>query len=294
VTTSNTGPLIPRRRLGAAFRELRDAKGETLQQTAKALMFSPSKLSRIENGLAGEPHPRDVRDLIAHFSLDDAERATALEDLAAQGRVPGWWQVPPYAMPSRLDTFISYESSASRIDAYISLVVPGLLQTREYAAATLRRLVPLLSEREITDQVDLRERRRRELRERPEPPDLLFVIPETVLHRKVGTAQIMYDQLTAILDAIDDAGISFHVIPFEAGLYEAAESGMLTLFHFENEQDDDVVAIETRLSVFFVDQPTQVEENRRLFADAERYWLDRTDSRDFIERSRQHWKKESG
>src|SRR5687767_7194771 len=124
VATADAGPLIPRRRLGAAFRELRVARGETLQQTATALLLSPSTLSRIENGLAGEPHPRDVRDLIDHFEVN-GEYATALKDLAEAGRQPGWWQLPPYEFTGDIDTFISYESAASSIREYSPTLVPG-------------------------------------------------------------------------------------------------------------------------------------------------------------------------
>jgi transcriptional regulator with XRE-family HTH domain len=288
---TNTGPLIPRRRLGATFRDLRENRGETLQTTARALLFSPSKLSRIENGLGGEPNPRDVRDLIAHFDLDETRQAEC-ESLAEAGRVPGWWQVPPYRMPPRLDTYISYESAASRIEAYVPTVVPGLLQTPDYTSEVLRRLAPSLSEREITAQVDLRQRRRRELDTRSNPPELHFVITETVLRRRVGTAGTMRDQLSGLASLYDDPRVDLHVIPFSSGLYEAAEMSMLTVFYFDQDRDSDVIAMETGPFIYFHDQKAQVREHRRLLADTSKYWLSRAESRDFIEKSARLWKEE--
>ena len=285
--TASTGPLIPRRRLGAAFRELREARGATLQQTAKAktLLFSPSKLSRIENGLAGEPHPRDIRDLIAHFGLDGTEQAAGLERLAEQGRVPGWWQVPPYTMPSRLDAFISCESAASRIESYVPLVVPGLLQTTEYATEVLRRLVPRLAPREIEQQVALRMARQRALAGRMPAPEILLVAPETVLRRLVGDESTMRGQLARLVASYDHPTIDFRVIPFHAGLHPAMEGGF-SFFHFEDVRDPDIVALDTVSSTHFVDQKDTVRKHREVFQDMQQYSLSRSASHAFLKRLR--------
>jgi transcriptional regulator with XRE-family HTH domain len=283
VPTSSTGPLIPRRRLGSAFKELREAAGETLQQTARTLMFSPSKLSRIENGLAGEPHPRDVRDLIAHFGVQDSSDLAALEELAAAGRQPGWWQVPPYEMPSRLDTFISYESAASRIEAYVAAVLPAMLQTRAYAAECIRRLAPHLSAEEVAQQVELRLSRQRHLREGPDRPTQLHAFPETVLRRVVGNSRIMDAQLGAVLDSFGDPMFDIHVMPFSAGIYEAIDVSNLTIFSFSTAGDPDIAALERVKHIQFMDRPDSVQKYRDVVRDLSNYWLDRTESQAFIE-----------
>lgn len=288
MTTGSTGPLIPRRRLGAAFRELRDAAGQTLQQAASALLFSPSKLSRIENGLAGEPHPRDVRDIIAHFGVDGTETGARLEALAEQGRIPGWWQVPPYEMPSRLDTFISYESAASRIDAYVPTVVPGLLQTREYARECIHQLVPHIDSNAVEHQVDIRLRRQRELTNRESPPKCLYVVPETVLHRWVGSSRAMDEQLRVLIESFDNPLTDLYVIPFTAGIYEAIEVSTLTIFTFDEEGDFDVASLERVRSVQFMDRPDSVSKYRDVVSRLSNYWLDRVESRAFIERVRKN------
>jgi transcriptional regulator with XRE-family HTH domain len=281
VTTSSTGPLIPRRRLGAAFRDLREARGETLQQTAKALMFSPSKLSRIENGLAGEPHPRDVRDLIAQFSVNGS-RAAELEQLAEQSRAPGWWQVPPYDMPSRLDTFISYESVANRIEAYVTGVLPGLLQTRDYATEVLSRLAPWLDAAAVALQVDIRMRRQQESLARHPRPSTLYAMPESVLRRAAGSPAVMRRQLDALVEASTDPLVELHVIPFSAGIYEAVELSTTTVFTFDHADDLDVVAIERDRFVQFLEKADDVRHYRHVIARLADHWLDRASSRSFI------------
>lgn len=280
--TTSTGPLIPRRLLGAAFRELREARSETLQQAAHACMFSPSKLSRIENGLAGEPHPRDVRDLLAHFEVD-VDRVAALEQLADAGRVPGWWQVPPYDMPSRLDTFISYESSASGISSYEPAAVPGLLQTRAYANVVLTLFAPWLDTEAVELQVDIRMRRQVEHRARKPRPSTLYAIPEAVLRRGAGSPAIMRDQLYALVEASRDPLVELHVIPFSAGLYEALALSTTTVFSFDDADDLDVVAIERDKSVQFLEKTESVRHYRDVIANLASFWLDRAESRTFID-----------
>lgn len=280
--TTSTGPLIPRRLLGSAFRELREARGETLQQAANACLFSPSKLSRIENGLAGEPHPRDVRDLTAHFEVGP-ERTLELEQLADAGRVPAWWQVPPYDMPSRVDTYISYESSATHIAVYAPNVVPGLLQTRDYAFEVLTRLAPWLDEQAVSDQVDIRMRRQEEHQRRAPRPRTLFAVSEAVLRRGAGSPAVMRSQLQALIEAGDDPLVELHVLPFSAGLHHAAELSTTTVFAFDNADDLDVVAIERDKSVQFLEKTDKVRHYRDVIARLADFWLDPAESRGFVD-----------
>ncbi len=283
VEATSSGPLIPRRRLGAALRELREGRGETLQQTSRALLFSPSKLSRIENGQAGEPNPRDMRDLFAHFELPGTERGAELEALADAGRRPGWWQVPPYDMPSRVDTFISYESAASRIEAYEPAVISGLFQTHDYATEVLTRLAPWIDADAVALQVEIRMRRQQENRRRVPRPSELHVMPETVLRRQVGSPSVMRSQLDALLEASEDSLVELHIIPFSAGLYEAVQLSATTVFIFDHVDDLDVVAIERDKSVQFLEKTDSVRHYRDVIARLAESWLDRAGSRSFID-----------
>jgi transcriptional regulator with XRE-family HTH domain len=290
VATGDTGPLIPRRRLGSAFRELRESRGETLQQTAKAVMFSPSKLSRIENGVAGEPHPRDVRDLINHFGLAETTDAAYLAELAEAGRRPGWWQAPPFEFGGDLDTFISYESAASRIREYSGTVVPGLLQTRAYAREVFTTFRPDLTAAEIEQLVDGRMERQRRLTRRPVRAPRLHVSPETILHRRVGSPATMFEQLTVLLEAQDDPTVDFRIIPYSSGLYEGVDLTTVTLFEFESSKDDDVVAIERIRHTEFIDRHRVVAKYEEILGRLSDYWLDESASRDFVERKLESWR----
>lgn len=287
MASASTGPLIPRRRLGAAFRELRESRSETLQQTAKALLFSPSKLSRIENGLAGEPHPRDVRDLIEHFTIN-GEHATALRELAEAGRQPGWWQLPPYEFTGDVDTFISYESAASRISEYSPMLVPGLLQTRRYAREVVARVAPAWTTEHVEIMVEARLERQRRMQERGTPR--IHVMDESALRRLVGSAEIMHEQLTALADEFDRSDIECHIVPHSAGFYEALELTTTTAFLFDSNEDLDVVSIERIRYVDFLDKTRSTQKYKEILARLSDFWLSTAASREFIDHTLQEWK----
>jgi transcriptional regulator with XRE-family HTH domain len=286
VTTSDTGPLIPRRRLGAAFKQLREARGETLQQTSKALLFSPSKLSRIENGSAGEPHPRDVRDLIAHFGINGSD-AGSLEALAEAGRRPGWWQLPPYEFTGDLDTFISYESAASRISEYSPMMVSGLLQTPRYAREVVARVAPMWTDEQIDLMVTARLERQRRMRAKRTPRT--HVMDEVILHRLVGSRSIMREQLESLVEAFSDDHVGYHIVPHTAGLYEALELTTTTAFHFDSTDDQDIISIERIMYVDFLDREKAITKYKEILDRLSRYWLDESESRRFIERTLHDW-----
>jgi transcriptional regulator with XRE-family HTH domain len=288
VTTWNTGPLIPRRRLGAAFKQLREAKGETLQQTSGAALFSPSKLSRIENGSAGDPHPRDVRDLIAHFGVD-GDDAARLEALAEAGRRPGWWQLPPYEFTGQLDTFISYESAADRIREFSPTLVPGLLQTPRYAEAALTAFMVGESEPGIKRYLDGRLERQRQIQQRASSISRVHVITEAALDQLAHSPKVMVEQLSALLGAFENPSSEIHVIPFRAGLHEGLDLTTTTLFEFASPTDDDIVAIERIGYTEFFDKERTVTKYSAVLDRLSNYWLDTSESRSFIESKQQEW-----
>src|SRR5260370_29573731 len=123
-------PTVRRRELGARLRKLRAEKGLTVEQAAERLLFSMSKLSRMETG-HGIATPRDIRDLCDLYGVADETERERLLQLAREGKQQGWWQ--DYDLP--YSTYVGLEEEAASIKIYDSAVVPGLLQTAEYARA---------------------------------------------------------------------------------------------------------------------------------------------------------------
>src|SRR5690349_17055173 len=116
----------------------------TGEDVTAALLFSPTKLSRIENGQSGAS-PRDIRDLCNLYEVTDPRERERLAMLAREGKQRGWWQ--DYDLPYA--PYVGLESEASAISTYNSGAIHGLLQTEDYARAMLQTETPPLAAKEI-------------------------------------------------------------------------------------------------------------------------------------------------
>jgi hypothetical protein len=134
--------------------------------------------------------------------------------------------------------FLGYERSASTIKAFTQLIIPGLIQTDDYARAILQvRRVSRIDER-----VDLR-MERQELLDQADCPEISYVIDEAALHRRVGGPAVMRRQLRRLREAMDHPKISIDIIPFSAGAHQSMSSSF-TVLEFAD-WDEDVLYQET-------------------------------------------------
>ena len=216
------GPLICRRELGRLMRALRTNAGMTIDQVATKLLISPSKVSRIETGFRSVPL-RDVRDLCDLYQVIGSERDYLLE-LAREGRRQGWWQ--SYDLPYA--PYVGLEAGATSINVYHGTVVPGLLQTADYARAIAERGTPPVGPDLIERTVGARLRRQRLLTQ-ADPPRLHAIMDEAVLHRIVGHPAIMKAQLESIVEKTRLPNVTVQVIPYEVGAYPALDSSFTIL-----------------------------------------------------------------
>jgi len=216
-------PTVRRRELGALLRKLRLEKGLTVEQAAEQLMFSMSKLSRMETG-HGVATRRDIRDLCALYEVtDEAERDHMLR-LAAESKQQAWWQ----SYDLRYDTYVGLEAEAVTISAFQSSVVHGLLHTADYARAQHQGSIPLLSPDQIELQIEAKLTRQRILI-RDQPPRFSVVLDEAALHRMVGGRQVMATQLAKILDVAARPSVTVQVLPYDVGAHPALESNFTIL-----------------------------------------------------------------
>src|SRR5256885_9807431 len=132
---SRSSPTLLRRQLGAELRRLRSSAGRTVADVAAELGWSESKLSRIETATIGVRNA-DLQRLFGTYDLDENDR-TRLISLAGQARQRGWWEAYADVLPNTYESYIGFEAEASSIFTYEAQVVPGLLQTAEYANAVL-------------------------------------------------------------------------------------------------------------------------------------------------------------
>jgi len=242
VIDSGQGPADPRRRLRAEIRKARQGAGLTQEEVAAAMDWSLSKVIRIENGSVGIS-TNDLKALLSLHGIADTERAGELLALVRAARERSWWSgYRDVASPQHLRN-IEDEAAASVMRAFRPYLIPGLLQTEEYARAVLHRYYERPTAEPLDRLVELR-MRRQELLDRPDPPRLFFVLDEAVAHRAVGGTTVMHHQIRRLIEMTARPNVTVEVIPFSAG-FRAAMANPFCIMEFPDATDDPVVYLES-------------------------------------------------
>ena len=126
--------------------------------------------------------------------------------------------------PSWFAEWIDSERRATSLRWWEPLLIPGLLQTADYARAILA-ADPETTEDQLGELVAARLERQAIL-DKPVPPTLWVLLDEAVLHRLIGSRKIMYDQLLELADASCRSNITVQIVPAEVG----AHAGLLGAF----------------------------------------------------------------
>jgi transcriptional regulator with XRE-family HTH domain len=244
-------PTIRRRELGALLRALRTERGWTVEQVAERLMVSASKISRQETGQRGVSQ-RDIRDLCDLYEVDDALRAQ-LTDLAAEGKQQAWWQSRrlPYS------TYVDLESDAALIRDFGLGLIPGLLQTSDYARVVLQTIRPTLSAEVIEERLRGRLDRQQRMFGGLGRTRFEAVIDEAVLHRVASSVAIMRTQLHHLIEVSRLPNVSVRVLPYAAGLLPATNNKFIIL-SFSQPALSEVVFIEGLTGDLYLDRPEDV------------------------------------
>lgn len=249
--TRGRGPTVRRRRLAGELRRLRDQAELTIDEVSEKLECSASKISRIETGHVGV-NPRDARDLLELYGVR-GEDQEALVQLAREARKRGWWHAYNEVFTG---AFVGLEADASALRAFQALLVPGLLQTERYARAVINAMRPGAAVSEIERRIAAR-MARQHLLDDPQPPEYWAVIDEAVLHRVVGDRDVMFEQLTRMVEIAERPHITIQVVPFGAGAHPGMEGPFLIL-SFPDQSDADVVYVDSTSSGVYLELESDV------------------------------------
>ncbi|WP_405163766.1 helix-turn-helix domain-containing protein [Nocardia sp. NBC_01499] len=242
------GPTVLRIALGGQLRRLREAKGITREAAGDAIRGSHAKISRLELGRTGFKE-RDIRDLLSLYGVDDVEERERFLDLARQANEPGWWHRYSDLLPQWFGTYLGLEQAASKIRTYEAHLVPGLLQTPEYARA----VVALGYEDADTDRRVQVRQRRQEILHRTEPPIVWAVIDEAALHRPVGGPRVHREQMEHLIKLASLPHVTVQVLPYSAGEHAAAGSSF-SILRFAESELPDIVYLEHLTSALYLDR----------------------------------------
>jgi len=248
-------PTVRSRRVGTELRRLREAAGITTAQAAELLSCSPAKISRIENGIVSA-RVVDLRLLLDRYGDQDQEHRAYLERLARESNKRGWWQDYGDTIPPYYADFIGLETDASYIKTWEPTIVPGLLQTPEYARAVMLANPAMISPAKLENFIRIRQERQARL-EQGTDVRLDAVIWEAVLITTVGSDEVQRGQLDRLLELMDRPNISVQVLPLEAG-DKANMSGSFVMFSFGSERSVSTVFVETLTSSQYLERDQEL------------------------------------
>lgn len=218
-------PTFVRFQLGAQLRRLREEAKISTQRAAEAIEVTASTLRRIEAGQVGIKGPA-LTALLNEYGVEDPELRETLLTMAREGKQRGWWA--KYSdLPQVYRQYIGLESAAEEIQDFQTIVVPGLLQTEAYARAMISSGARKPTPEAVQQHVTVRMERQKLVTEGK--LRLVAVMDEAVLHRQIGGAEVMRDQLTAMLDLAKLHNVSIQVIPFKEGAYASMLSSFAIL-----------------------------------------------------------------
>ncbi len=254
-------PTVRRRRLALELRRLREAARLTCEEVAEHLECSASKISRVETGRVSVS-PRDVRDMLELYGVP-AQQRDSLVQLARDSRQKGWWHAFSDTIQPQFATYVGLESAASEIRVYEVNIIPGLLQTEDYARTIIKAGAMNGNHEEVERKVALRMARQPALT-RPEPPMLWTVVDEAALRRRVGGTELMRAQLEHVLELSSLKNVAMQVIPFGAGAHPAMGRPFVILV-FPERIDTDVVYLEDLTSAFYLEDIAEVDRYNVFF-----------------------------
>jgi Domain of unknown function (DUF5753)/Helix-turn-helix domain len=253
-------PTVRQRRLAQALREVRHEAGLTQDAVAGRMGWHTSKLFRMENARSPRVDWLDVKELMDMYGVRSPHRE-ALVQLARDARMRGWWT--PYR-DVFTGSYVALEDESSAMRLYCPELVPGLLQTEDYARAVIRAVRPGYDEDSVERRVTARLTRQKVLLDRAPPPVLELVLNEAVLRRLVGREQVMAAQLRALADAAQRPSVTLQVLPFSAGAHASLEGGFV-LIEFPEETDPDVVYVEGIMGDLYLESVEEVKRYQSAF-----------------------------
>jgi transcriptional regulator with XRE-family HTH domain len=244
--------MVRRRVLARQLKLLREQSGLTLEEAAPKLHFSVSKLSRIENAqVVIDIHW--VKSMLDVYDVGGT-RWTELLELAEEALQPGWWRA--YGLGN--NSYIAFETEATRVQDFTVTYVPGLLQTADYARALMLAVPVRRTAEQLENEIAARMHRQKRLTsEDDDRLELVAVIDEPALHRPVGGPDVLRQQLAHIVELAEPEAFRLHVLPADVGAHAAVPSGF-TILSFGDLGEPDMAYVEHALGALSLDKAGDV------------------------------------
>ncbi|ROT32217.1 helix-turn-helix transcriptional regulator [Micromonospora sp. HM5-17] len=265
-------PILRRRRLGTELRRLREQARLTGDQVIEAVGWaSASKLSRLENGRS-RPDLKDVLDLLDLYRVTGPLRDELATIVGEAGDIRGWLRSYQVMTP-RQQVFAELEAGCVEIREYSPVVVPGLLQTKEYAKTRILSSRKLVTDPEHDDtedaetEVAARMSRQQALLTRgTEPPRYSAVIEEAALGSRAGPRNVVRGQLVQLRRLAQMPNVTLQVLLSETTIADwyLPHTGF-SLYRFAEPQDPETLAIEGQCKNLILTDPYEISTYNTIF-----------------------------
>jgi len=285
--TPKPAPNVRQRRVARRLQDWRIAHGGTQEEIGEKLGWSDAKLSRYERAdqIAG---PAEIIAIATILGVGDEERDHMVNVAVSAARQDGWWRsYGPEAVRGNFEDFIETEADASKVCNVETMLIPGLLQTPEYADAILRTSQDEPDETVIAARRELRQQRQARLGHN-EPLDLRVIIHENALRMPIGGSTVMHPQLTHLLQRGNQSNITLRVLPTSAGAYPH----MGTAYHliYFDDAEAPAVYLENLNGGLYLEEETDVAAYTLNFERLTEAAHDPDESTKLIHRISEEWK----
>lgn len=271
-------PTVRLRRLGRYLRRAREEHGLGVTEAAKHLGWSGTKLGRLEGAETRRIKGQDLDALLGLYEITDPDIRAEWHSLAAQAQERGWWA--RYRRRGVFtDDLVDFEAEASVIRTFEPQVIPGLLQTPDYAEALLRG-GQAHDDGAIADRVDAR-MQRQQILNRHQPPEFWAILDEAALRRVVGSPAVMRDQVGHLCRMATRDGVTIQVLPFSAGAH-AANTGAIVVMDYAEPLDPSIAYVETYAASLMLEEPAELTHVNSVFAHVSASALSGADSVAFL------------
>ncbi|WP_406268359.1 Scr1 family TA system antitoxin-like transcriptional regulator [Nocardia sp. NBC_00881] len=268
-------PTVARWELVLRLRELREQRGFDSAGFAERVGFTPANWSHVEKGRRVLT-TSTIGPVLELLEVETEEREELLALLEAS-KQRGWWAKSSALIGPELQRLYGMEFGAQSIRSYDSLVVPGLLQTEDYARALISADV-MIRPVQVEQLVAIRMRRQERLRG-PDPVELTAVFGEGTLLQQTGGPDVLRGQLNYLADLIDELEtVDVRVIPFAATAGAVLGGSSFHLIDFAGEQLPTFGWAESAVFGGAVDDPDLVRDLGFAYVQALEQSLERTKS----------------
>jgi transcriptional regulator with XRE-family HTH domain len=255
-------PVLYHRRLLMTLRTLRNRAELTQEQVAQRLGWSVSKVIRVENGKNNITRD-DLSTLLALYGVTSATELRDLVETARRARRPSWPRFKD-AVSTEFRAYTGLERAASVIRSYEPLLIPGMLQTSEYAQAVITALSDSTNEPDvIARRIDILRERQRLLTART-GPRMHFLIDESAVRRRVGGRAVMAAQLRRLKELAALPTMTIQIVPFGVGEYASMTTPFIIL-EFPDGDEPLLYLEDARQDLLTRDDPEMTREYQRRF-----------------------------